>query len=109
MDKRMVAQVYGPQDVSPEQVEQELESIWEVLRQHPELVEEVDIDLSEIALQENPFHASRPAEGVGIVEGILIAVAGRIAGEVAIRLWDNVVWPRLQTRIAGIRQQPAKG
>nr|WP_294501343.1 hypothetical protein [uncultured Rhodopila sp.] len=104
MENHVIAHVYGATD--PDQVKHELGTIWEVLKDNPELVEEADIDPATIESEENPFSASRAAEGSAIVAGIVIAAGGRIAGEILIRLWDQVVWPRLQTKISGIRDEP---
>jgi hypothetical protein len=104
MEERRIACVIGARD--PDQVEQELGTIWEVLKNNPKILKDADIDPATIEDEANPFSAERPAEGSAIVTGILIAAGGRLAGELLLRLWDQLIWPRLQTSIAGIRQAP---
>lgn len=103
MGTQTIAHVYGATD--PDQVEQEIGTIWDVLKSNPGLVEEADIDPATIECEANPFSASRTAEGSAIVAGILIAAGGKLAGEILVQLWNQVIWPRLQTKIGGIRQE----
>jgi hypothetical protein len=104
MEERKITLIYGAKD--PDEVKQQVDTIWEILKNNPDILEDANIDPVTIEGETNPFSAERPAEGSAIVTGILIAAGGRLAGELLLRLWDQLIWPRLQTRIVGIRQAP---
>ena len=92
--------------VNDEDVQREIQTIWDALRSDPELEElakEVGIapdDLKDCAA--TPFKVTRPEAQFGIAETILISVAGGILTHVAKNgidlLWQRVIRPRLSKR-----------
>jgi hypothetical protein len=92
--------------VSDEDVQNELQTIWDTLRTDPQLEElarEVGIAPDVIKQQQlTPFQATRPEAQFGIAETILISVLGGVLTHVTKSgldlLWQRVIWPRLEKR-----------
>jgi hypothetical protein len=92
--------------VNDQDVQGELQSIWDALRTDPklrELADEAGIDPKDIEQQKTtPFRASRPEAQFGIAETILISLAAGVLTHIAKNgldvLWQQVIWPRLSKR-----------
>lgn len=104
MAEQKIAVIYGASDA--ETVDQQLSAIWQQIEADPSILSKAGIDPTPIKDEQNPFGAGRTGEGSAILAGIAIAAGGRIAGEVLVRLWDNVIWPRLKTRLPGVSLNP---
>jgi hypothetical protein len=104
MAEHQIALIYGATDT--DQVDEQLVTIWQQLEADPKILSKAGIDPATIKGEENPFAAGRTGEGSAILTGIAIAAGGRIAGEILVRLWDDVIWPRLRTRIPGVSLDP---
>jgi hypothetical protein len=96
--------------VNDEDVNQELRSIWELLRTDERLREQArQAGIDDAALQglrDSPYVSERREGQIGIAEAIFIAVTTQLAKDVAKTLWDKVIWPRLARRFgAALRQQ----
>jgi len=104
MAKHEIAHIYGATDTA--QVDEQLSTIWDLLEANPKILSDAGIDPATIKDEQNPFSANRTKEGSAILAGIAIAAGGRIAGEILVRLWDDVIWPRLRTRIPGVSLDP---
>jgi hypothetical protein len=92
--------------VNDEDVQNEIQTIWDALRTDPrleELAKEAGI-APDVVKQAKvaPFKATRPEAQFGVAETILISVAGGVLTHVAKNgldlLWQRVIWPRLEKR-----------
>jgi len=96
--------------VNDDDVQRELQTIWDALRTDPELeklANELGIPSSQITLQAStPFRASRPEAQFGIAETIMISVAGGVAKSALDALWTRAIWPQLSKRF-GADLEPA--
>ena len=104
MAEHEIALIYGA--TGTDQVDEQLVTIWQQLEADPKILSKAGIDPATITDEQNPFSANRTGEGSAILTGIAIAAGGRIAGEILVRLWDDVIWPRLKTRIPGVSLDP---
>lgn len=104
MAEHEIALIYGATDT--DQVETQLGTIWQQLEADPQILSKAGIDPAIVKGEQNPFTAGRTGEGSAILTGIAIAAGGRIAGEMLVRLWNDVIWPRLKTRIPGVSLDP---
>jgi hypothetical protein len=103
---------YISKNVSLSMIEQAVDDLCEQLRSNPQLRSEAieaGVNLEAFDMDnECPFEVQRTAEGIGVIETFLIAVAARIAGEYVVRgldkLWDDVFWPRLEQRFGDMLQ-----
>jgi hypothetical protein len=83
-----------PPNVSAEMVEEKLAAIWRDLGEHPELLAEHGIPVTE-----SQPTAERTEGQFGVAETILISIAGALGKEVAMALWNKVIWPELRRRL----------
>ena len=104
MAEHEIALIYGATDTG--QVDEQLVAIWQQLEANPKILSDAGIDPATIKDEQNPFRADRTGEGSATLAAIAIAAGGRIAGEILVRLWDDVIWPRLRTRIPGVSLDP---
>jgi hypothetical protein len=109
-DRNTIAVLTTDKTVNDKEVNQELRSIWELLRTDERLREQArQAGIEDVALQrlpDSPYVSERREGQFGIAETIFIAVTSQIAKDVAKTLWDKVIWPRLARRFgAALRQQ----
>jgi hypothetical protein len=97
--------------VNDEDVQKELQTIWDALRTDPDLddlAKEVGITPDAIKGQQlTPYRATRPEAQFGVAETILISVVGGVLTHGAKNGFDKVIWPRLERRF-GADLEPKK-
>lgn len=77
-------------------VSSRLARVWRSLAEDPEIKErlgEVDPDVP-------PVTVAAPYSGFGVVETILISVAGGLARDVATWIWKEKIWPLLRKELS---------
>jgi hypothetical protein len=90
--------------VKPQDVQAAIDSVWFEIRSDPAAADAVGLQSSTLP-SKAPFRATPGAAGFGVVETIVISVAGSLAKDALEGAWKTYVLPRLQAEF-GRRLRP---